>query len=313
MRFVEDALKIAKNSSVRFENISQWELYVRSVLQSMGYNNPNVNALVETRQLDYRILAIESHPDDIALAAGGTLSLMKELGCEIRCVTMSLCDDIELARKRIQATITEGTILGHSPYVGITPAKELLNLVGGLDSKSDSALEELYEKHRVSPDTRLLDGYALNMQKAVYAHLTEFKPDLVLAPSPTDNTADHVAVSSAVRDAYRRPVNSWEYVGPEGMSQFLPNQLVPISTKHFARKMFALQQHQDAYYVGRPAQDGRRSYFNFTEQFVKALHYGRQAMPDARYDAPLAEAFKIRQSIGLPMIKRVVALKTHGR
>ncbi|MBI4095948.1 MAG: PIG-L family deacetylase [DPANN group archaeon] len=332
---IDAAVQLArKTGQLKLRSKKEWEYYIRNVaLPEIAHYNPNIDALAESLfrgtdiLRDSRVLFIEAHPDDSVLAAGGLIHLLHEAGCEVRNVTMTLHPSHDW--QRFSATIKEGKILGHVPYAGVARADKLEKSYFDL-LKSDVEKEtqkiklrqprilpenmenELvrtvtahhYAQRLISVDSHLTDGFGYIMQKAIFWHLQDFKPDLVISPSYHDGNADHRAVNRAADDAGRRPISWWYFAGPEATPDYKTQQIVPIRVSDFAAKMYALQMHQEAYAKIAGMPNGRRSYFNVQEQLTNALKAGRRAMPDTRFDAPLAEAFAVRNSIGLPLTAR---------
>jgi GT2 family glycosyltransferase/LmbE family N-acetylglucosaminyl deacetylase len=117
-----------------------------------------------------RVLVLAPHPDDECLGCGGTLLLYGEQGVEVRVAVLTLGEalqpgDTALPNQRKQEAYEAAAILGirHPELLGFP----------------DGALAQCKSEVRA----------------AIGRILSEYKPDLLFAPSPIDAHPDHVAVS----------------------------------------------------------------------------------------------------------------------
>ncbi len=125
-----------------------------------------------------RVLVLAPHPDDECLGCGGTLLLYGEQGVEVRVVVLTLGEalrpgDADLPNQRKQEAYEAAAILG-------IQHPELLGFPDGALTQS-------------KPEVRAAIGRIL----------TEYKPDLLFAPSPIDAHPDHVAVSDVAIELLR--------------------------------------------------------------------------------------------------------------
>src|SRR6056297_173534 len=123
-----------------------------------------------------RILAIHAHPDDIELQCAGTLSLLKDRGCELIFCTMTAgdCGSKDLSQKEI-AKVRRGEA---------EKSAEMLDAEYICGEFDDLAI--------ISDD---------ESRRRVTEILRKANPDLVITHPAYDYHCDHEATSDLVRDA----------------------------------------------------------------------------------------------------------------
>ncbi|MGC3971236.1 MAG: PIG-L deacetylase family protein [Pirellulales bacterium] len=123
-----------------------------------------------------RMLVLVAHPDDAEFHCGGLMTVYRELGHEVKIVTL-----------------TNGES-GHHETTG--PA-----LVGARRAEAAAAAKVIGAVSEVwdFPDGRLLP--TLDVRERVIREIRTFKPDLVLTHRNNDYHPDHRAVGDVVRDA----------------------------------------------------------------------------------------------------------------
>lgn len=127
-----------------------------------------------------RVLVVAPHADDETLGCGGTLALLRRAGCAVRVLV-----------------VTDGAAGDPLHYVDDVVAvrqAECRAAAARLGVEDVVFLAEPDGVCRVHPGLR----------HALTRALTEFAPDWVLAPAALDYHRDHVAVSLAVAEAWRR-------------------------------------------------------------------------------------------------------------
>ncbi len=165
------------------------------------------------------VLALGAHPDDIEIAAGGTLLSLAERhpGMRVRYVVMT-----GVPQRHAEA---------RAAARAFTP---------GADLQAD--LHDL-------PDGRLPAVYG-QVKEVLEAVARSFRPDVILAPSPEDAHQDHRTVGGLVPTAFRdQVVLSYEIPKWDG-DLTRPNTYVPLTDEVARRKVELL----DKCY---PSQHGR--------------------------------------------------------
>ncbi len=126
--------------------------------------------------MSLRMLIIGAHPDDAEIHAGGLASIYRQLGHEVKFLSVTNGDaghfrmsGPELATRRKAELAASGAVIG--------------------------ATTEVWNNH----DGQLLP--TLELRWAVIRELRTYKPDLVLTHRPDDYHPDHRAVGNVVRDA----------------------------------------------------------------------------------------------------------------
>ena len=156
------------------------------------------------------VLALGAHPDDIEIAAGGTLLTLAELhpGLRVRYVVLT----------GVPARQAEARAAARA----FTPGADLM--------------VELYDL----PDGRLPAVYG-QVKEALERVAREFRPDVILAPSPGDAHQDHRTVGGLVPTAFRdQVVLSYEIPKWDG-DLTRPNTYFPLADDIARRKVELLE------------------------------------------------------------------------
>lgn len=144
-----------------------------------------------------RILAVAAHPDDLALACGGTLAKLVAAGHEVRGLVLSRgaegADDPGAQRSR--------------------SATSSLGLAG-------------FHVHGF-PDTRL-DTVGPEMVRVIEVAVQQFRPDVILTHSAHDQHEDHFAVHRATLRAARDHHSILCFESPSVTRDFDPSVFVDI-------------------------------------------------------------------------------------
>ncbi|WP_245643465.1 PIG-L family deacetylase [Sanguibacter suarezii] len=147
----------------------------------------------ESRQ---RVLAVGAHPDDVEIAAGGTLAAHAAAGDELVILTLS------------------GGAVGGSTSARRSEAAAAASVVGARLIHLDF------------PDTRL--DPAAGLITAIEEVVFEMQPDRIYTHSAHDRHQDHRAVHEAVEVAARQVKNVWCFQSPSATVAFAPNRFVDI-------------------------------------------------------------------------------------
>jgi LmbE family N-acetylglucosaminyl deacetylase len=165
------------------------------------------------------VLALGAHPDDIEIAAGGTLLTLagRHPGLRVRYVVLT--------------GVPERQAEARAAARAFTPGADLVT--------------ELHEL----PDGRLPAVYG-QVKEVLEAVARSFRPDVILAPSPQDAHQDHRTVGELVPTAFRdQVILSYEIPKWDG-DLTRPNTYVPLADEVARRKVELL----DKCY---PSQHGR--------------------------------------------------------
>lgn len=185
--------------------LAPWLLLLRSLLARLTREAPPKSRT---------IVAIGAHPDDVELAAGGTLARFADEGHDVHVLVMS------------------GGEVG-----GDGGTRPLEAAVGGdyLGAKSTAVYD--------FPDTEL-SGEELAMARVIERTLEDLAPDLILTHSIHDQHQDHVAVHHAVVRAARRQCSILCFESPSATRAFNPSVFVDIG-RYVDVKTGAIDLHRD--------------------------------------------------------------------
>ncbi len=161
-----------------------------------------------------RVVAIGAHPDDLELAAGGTLARWASEGAHVHGLVMSHGSRGGDAERRIHEAVAGAHAMG-------------LVDIDVLDH----------------PDTCLAE-HANEMVLAIEDTLRRIEPDIILTHSHHDAHQDHAAVHDAVMRAARRATSILCFESPSVTSEFSPTAFVDISA-HLPAKIAAVHRHRD--------------------------------------------------------------------
>ncbi len=186
-------------------------------------------AMAQLKSTYKKALFIGAHPDDPETCAGGTMILMKQLGCDVVSVYL---------------TAGESGIAGKSHDEAAA-----IRRVESADACAVMGVRSLWVGQ--------IDGYAeVNLER--YAQMKKIieqeHPDVVFTHWPIDSHRDHRACSLLVYDAWRQLDHSFELYYFEAMTgmqsmNFTPDEYVDISTtvdlKHKAIMCHRTQEPQE--------------------------------------------------------------------
>jgi LmbE family N-acetylglucosaminyl deacetylase len=152
------------------------------------------------------VLALGAHPDDIEIAAGGTLLTLAERhpGLRVRYVVLTGVPERQAEARAAARAFTPGA-----------------------DLRVD--LHDL-------PDGRLPAVYG-EVKEILEAVAREFRPDVILAPSPADAHQDHRTVGGLVPTAFRDQVVLGYEIPKWDGDLTRPNAYFPLSDEIARRKV----------------------------------------------------------------------------
>jgi N-acetylglucosamine malate deacetylase 1 len=153
-----------------------------------------------------RILVLAPHPDDESLSCGGTIVRYVRDGAVVSLLVVS-----------DGAAIEEPD--GYHEDVVAIRRQELTAAAAVL------GISQLHELEL--PDGQLVH-HPGRIQEAIRAQLADFRPDLVLAPSPIDGHSDHVTVGRITLQLFRE-TPGWTLAFYEGLAPLRFNWLVEIT------------------------------------------------------------------------------------
>ena len=152
------------------------------------------------------VLALGAHPDDIEIAAGGTLLTLagRHPGMEIRYVLLT----------------------------GVLERRQEARTAARAFTPGASLRTELHEL----PDGRLPAVYG-QVKEVLESVARSFRPDVILAPSPDDAHQDHRTVGELVPTAFRDQVVLFYEIPKWDGDMPRPNTYVPLTDEVARRKM----------------------------------------------------------------------------
>jgi LmbE family N-acetylglucosaminyl deacetylase/glycosyltransferase involved in cell wall biosynthesis len=226
----------------------------------------NENELIPYEAADIaadRVLVVSAHPDDEVFGAGGLIARLAAAGSAVRVLVLS--------GGEAQERRAEGSA---DPAIRRAEAREAGRELGVTDY-------EFFD----FPDRGLAD-FRSPIAARVGAEIRSFRPEIVLAPSPSEIHPDHRAAAEAVFEAVSaiRPEDTafeayqrLRIVYFEVTQPILPNALVPLGTFGEAKRRAAAK---------FPSQAAVRDYAGAVEGLnaFRALTLG---------DAGPAEAFRV--------------------
>lgn len=182
------------------------------------------------------ILAVGAHPDDVELAAGGTLAKLVDHGHDVRVVVASGGEVGGNAAARPAEAAASAS------FLGITDVRVL-----------------------DFPDTRLASKEQ-ELTQALERIIREVRPDLLLTHSAHDQHQDHTSVHRAVLRAARGEHSILCFESPSATSSFTPSVFVDI--EHYVRVKRTA--------VGMHADQMRKPYMTAASLYGIAAFRGRQ-------------------------------------
>jgi LmbE family N-acetylglucosaminyl deacetylase len=142
-----------------------------------------------------RVFALGCHPDDIEFMMGGTLLLLKDMGCDLHYMTLAngSCGTTELS------------------------IEEIVRIRRAESQRASKLLGAAYHESLVN-DIEVL--YTQDLLRRVTAIIRRIKPDIMLIPSPEDYMEDHMNTSRiAVSAAFCRGIPNYFSIPPEPPTQ----------------------------------------------------------------------------------------------
>jgi len=161
-----------------------------------------------------RILAVGAHPDDIEIACGGTLAVMRDSGYEVHGLVLTQ------GEKGGNAKVRPGEAVRGASFLGLDRVK-VLDL----------------------PDTCLQER-SLDVLAAIEAEIVDFEPDIVFTHSSHDLHQDHWTVHEATLRAARNQSMVLCYESPSVTQEFVPTFFVDIGD-YVTVKVESIREHAD--------------------------------------------------------------------
>ena len=203
-----------------------------------------------------KVLILSPHTDDAELGCGASIARMVEEGAEILWIVFSIAED---------------SLPRHLPRD--TLKKEFMNALGCLGLQESNAAVHEYQVRR------LLERRQDILEELVSAR-RDFRPDLVLIPSPCDVHQDHQAVSNEAIRAFKMHASIVGYELPWNQITFNSSIFVRLEKRHLEKKVEMLRCYRSQYEKGR-------NYFS--ADFISGL--ARVRGTQCNYH--LAEAFEV--------------------
>jgi LmbE family N-acetylglucosaminyl deacetylase len=162
-----------------------------------------------------RVLAIGAHPDDIEIAAGGTLAKMRDAGYQISALVLTQGEKGGNAKNRQNEAVSGAEFLG-------------LADIQVLDCT----------------DTRLMTD-AVDVTNAIEAMIKQYQPDIIFTHSSHDLHQDHQLVyESTLRAARDTRTTILCYESPSVTQDFRPSYFVEVGD-YVDIKIQAVREHRD--------------------------------------------------------------------
>lgn len=193
-----------------------------------------------------RVLLISAHADDVEVGAGGTVAKFKESGAELFWVVFSVDVTPEMKKECF----------------------DVLSMVGPAEFK-------VYDyKYRYFPEKR----------QKILQHLVDikedFKPELVICPSPADIHQDHRVVGIEALRAYKRDSSIIAYELPWNFTDFKTIGFSELKDRHLRKKLDMVMSYKSQ-------TENRPDYFS--EDFISSM----AKMRGVQAGFSLAEAFEV--------------------
>lgn len=183
------------------------------------------------------VLAVGAHPDDVELAAGGTIARLVDQGHRVHILVMS------------------GGAVGGDIATRPAEARAAAAFLGAVSSTVHDF-----------PDARLA-SVELDVARAIEHAIAELEPDIILTHSAHDQHQDHVAVHRSVMRAARRHTSILCFESPSATRAFDPSVFVDIE-RYLDIKATAVAIHRD---------QGRKPYMTAGTVRGVAAFRGQQA------------------------------------
>lgn len=187
------------------------------------------------------VLAVSAHTDDVELGCGGTLSKLREQGEDIIMIAFSGNHELETEFKKA------------AKHLNATPIM-MSYMIRHLGKSRQEILDKL-----------------INMR-------SEYKPNLVIAPSLNDFHQDHQVIAREVIRAFKTSASIICYELPWNHIQFNTQLFVRLNKKNMGDKWEMLKEYKT---------QKKRSYFK--KDFV----YGLSRVRGVQCNSIYAEAFEV--------------------
>ncbi len=199
--------------STEIDLIAQFSsILILSILVIVLFSNKIV---VERYTSPARVLAIGAHPDDIEIAAGGTLAKMRDAGYQISALVLTQGEKGGNAKNRQKEAVSGAEFLG-------------LADIQVLDCT----------------DTRLITD-AVDVTSAIEAMIKQYQPDIIFTHSSHDLHQDHQLVyESTLRAARDTRTTILCYESPSVTQDFRPSYYVEVGD-YVDIKIQAVREHRD--------------------------------------------------------------------
>lgn len=203
-----------------------------------------------------RILICASHPDDAEISMGGTISLLKEMNCEITLVIFALTNPAETRLK---------------------------------EAKESAAYLDINLEIVATSETQVIDYTVVELVKLTDHYIGKYNPDIVFTHFYNDSHVDHRHLYRAVLSSSRKNIYSlicMNNLSPFalGMNEFNNSLIIDVSKfidkKINAIKMHSLQKNVQHNYLNSIVEQnkylGKINGYNFAE----AIHIIRLRISD---------------------------------
>jgi len=213
------------------------------------------------------ILFVGTHIDDIELAAGGTVQILKERGYEVVGLMCSSGVNEEQAKERIEAGKKTSKIIGYTP------------VFGGL----------------MEPEISIE-----NIQEIVKENIREYQPDIVFGHSPKDLHYHHVDAAIGTLSGARSVRNYLYFTGPLRKTTFSPQIFFTFGETEFQKKLKALKVQKEVYgntryftleYTSEAAWLGQKA------NFYKERENAPLITMEDKEEIPYAEGFEVERLV----------------
>jgi LmbE family N-acetylglucosaminyl deacetylase len=161
-----------------------------------------------------RILVLAPHTDDGELGAGATIAKFREQGREVCYVAFSACETVQVEPPFDRL---RGECLDATSRLGIAP--------------ENVRILDFEVRHFLRDRQGILD--------AMVTVNKEFRPDLVLGPSPDDVHQDHSVVATEMWRAFKR-TSMLGYELPWNTTKFETSCFVEVQRRHVDAKIDAI-------------------------------------------------------------------------
>jgi N-acetylglucosamine malate deacetylase 1 len=211
-----------------------------------------------------RVLLLNAHADDCEYGCGGTVARLSEEGHLMQYIAFSGSE--ESVPKELPSDILRKEVLEATKELGVPAAN----------------VSVLRFKTRYFPRDRQ------NILEEMVRIKREFEPEIVLAPSLSDNHQDHKVIAEEALRAFRQS-SIWHFEIPYKSLVFNPTLYIELSEDQLARKVRAVQCYRSQ--LIRKGLNNGSAYF--THQYIEANALFRGQQMGGTY----AESFEISRWI----------------